>query len=193
MAGILAAGDTSPVAETDLELVRRVAARDPSAFEELYRRYGAPGYGLALRVLRESPLAEDVVHEAFMAIWSAPEAYDPARGAFRTFFLSLVHHRAVDTVRRETRLRERDRRVNLEDPPDEDIGEAVALEADLAERRREVREALQSLPADQRRVVELMYFEGLTQSRIAEATGVPLGTVKTRAFAAMRKLRKALT
>lgn len=180
------------MAETDLELVRRVAARDPSAFEELYRRYGAPAYGLALRVLRESPLAEDVVHEAFMAIWSAPEAYDPARGAFRTFFLSLVHHRAVDTVRRETRLRERDRRVNLEDPPDEDIGEAVALEADLAERRREVREALQSLPADQRRVVELMYFEGLTQSRIADATGVPLGTVKTRAFAAMRKLRKAL-
>lgn len=193
MAEILAAEHTSLVAETDLELVRRVAARDPSAFEQLYRRYAAPAYGLALRVLRESPLAQDVVHEAFMAIWSAPEAYDPGRSAFRTFFLSLVHHRAVDAVRREARLRERDRRVNPEDPPDEDIGEAVALEADLAERRREVREALLGLPPDQRRVVELMYLEGWTQARIAEETGTPLGTVKTRAFAAMRKLRKALT
>lgn len=181
------------VAETDLELVGRVVTRDPSAFEELYRRYAPQAYGLALRVLREAPLAQDVVHEAFMAVWSAPEAYDPGRGAFRTFFLSLVHHRAVDAVRREARLRDRDRRVNLDDPPDEDIGEAVALEADLAERRREVREALEALPPDQRRVVELMYFEGWTQARIAGATGIPLGTVKTRAFAAMRKLRKRLT
>jgi RNA polymerase sigma factor (sigma-70 family) len=193
MAEILSTGDTALVAETDLELARRMADRDPSAFEELYRRYAAPAYGLALRVLREAPLAQDVVHEAFMAIWTAPEAYDPARGQFRTFFLSLVHHRAVDAVRRETRLRERDRRLNLNDPPDEDIGEAVALEADLAERRREVLEALRALPEDQRRVVELMYFEGWTQARIAEATGVPLGTVKTRAFAAIRKLRQALT
>jgi RNA polymerase sigma-70 factor (ECF subfamily) len=193
MAEILATGDTSLVAETDLELARRMADRDASAFEELYRRYAAPAYGLALRVLREAPLAQDVVHEAFMAIWSAPEAYDPARGQFRTFFLSLVHHRAVDAVRRETRLRERDRRLNPIDPPDEDIGEAVALEADLAERRREVLEALRALPEDQRRVVELMYFEGWTQARIAEKTGVPLGTVKTRAFAAIRKLRQALT
>jgi RNA polymerase sigma-70 factor (ECF subfamily) len=193
MAEILAAGDTSLVAETDMELARRVADRDASAFEELYRRYAPPAYGLALRVLREAPLAQDVVHEAFMAIWSAPEAFDPARGQFRTFFLSLVHHRAVDAVRRETRLRERDRRLNPDDPPDEDIGEAVALEADLAERRREVLEALRALPEDQRRVVELMYFQGWTQARIAEATGVPLGTVKTRAFAAIRKLRQALT
>ena len=176
-----------------MELARRVADRDASAFEELYRRYAPPAYGLALRVLREAPLAQDVVHEAFMAIWSAPEAFDPARGQFRTFFLSLVHHRAVDAVRRETRLRERDRRLNPDDPPDEDIGEAVALEADLAERRREVLEALRALPEDQRRVVELMYFQGWTQARIAEATGVPLGTVKTRAFAAIRKLRQALT
>jgi RNA polymerase sigma-70 factor (ECF subfamily) len=192
MAEILASGDTSLVAETDLELPRRVAERDATAFEELYRRYAGPAYGLALRVLREPPLAQDVVHEAFMAVWSAPEAYDPARGQFRTFFLSLVHHRAVDAVRREARLRERDRRLNPGDPPDEDIGEAVALEADLAERRREVLEALRALPEDQRRVVELMYFEGWTQARIAEATGVPLGTVKTRAFAALRKLRQAL-
>jgi RNA polymerase sigma-70 factor (ECF subfamily) len=193
MAEILAGGHTALVAETDLELARRVADRDPSAFEELYRRYAAPAYGLALRVLREAPLAQDVVHEAFIAIWSAPEAFDPARGQFRTFFLSLVHHRAVDAVRRETRLRERDRHLNPSDPPDEDIGEAVALEADLAERRREILEALRTLPEDQRRVVELMYFQGWTQARIARATGVPLGTVKTRAFAAMRKLRRALT
>lgn len=173
-----------------MELVRRLASRDAGAFEQLYRRYAPPAYGLALRILREPPLAQEVVHDAFAAVWSAPEAYDPSRGAFRSFFLSLVHHRAVDAVRREHRHRTGP--VNPEDPPDEDIGEAVALEVDLVERRREVLEALDALPPEQRRVLELMYFRGWTQARISEATGIPLGTVKTRAFAAMRKLRKLL-
>lgn len=180
------------MAESDLELVRRLGSRDPGAFEQLYRRYAPAAYGLAVRILREPPLAQEVVHEAFAALWSAPDAYDPSRGGFRTFFLSLVHHRAVDVVRREDRARSHQRRLNPEDPPDEDIGEAVALEVDLAERRREVRDALGALPPEQRRVLELMYFEGWTQARIAQSTGIPLGTVKTRALAAMRKLRKIL-
>jgi RNA polymerase sigma factor (sigma-70 family) len=181
------------MAETDLELVRRVATREPGAFEELYRRYAAAAFGVAVRVLRHRFLAQDVVHDAFVAVWNAPEAYDPTRGPFRTFLLSLVHHRAVDTVRREERLRERERRANRHSPPGEDVLEVVVEDAGLADRRRQVRDALDGLPADQRRLLELMYFKGWTQARIAKEEGIPIGTVKSRVFAAMRRLREALS
>ena len=180
------------MAESDLELLGRVAARDPEAFETLYRRYASAAYGVALRVLRQPVLAEDVVHDAFLAIWTGPEAFDPSRGSFRTFLLSLVHHRAVDGVRREERLRNREQRANPPPPPDEDVMETVVEEADLADRRQRVRDALGALPQEQRRLVELMYFRGWTQSRIAKEEGVPLGTVKSRVFAAMRRLREVL-
>ena len=180
------------MAESDLELLGRVAARDPEAFEALYRRYASAAYGVALRVLRQPVLAEDVVHDAFLAIWTGPEAFDPSRGSFRTFLLSLVHHRAVDGVRREERLRKREQRANPPPPPDEDVMETVVEEAELADRRQRVRDALGALPPEQRRLVELMYFRGWTQSRIATEEGVPLGTVKSRVFAAMRRLREVL-
>jgi RNA polymerase sigma factor (sigma-70 family) len=177
----------------DLELHRRLVAGDRGGFDELYRRYAAPAYGLAYRVLGQQILAQDVVHDAFMALWRAPEAYDPARGAFRTFFLSLVHHRAVDTVRREERLRKRQGRAsNLESLVGEDVAEDVVDAADLAVRRIEIRAALQTLPPEQRQVLELAYFEGMTQVQIAERTQTPVGTVKTRTLAAMRKLRREL-
>ncbi len=178
---------------SDLEVHRRLRSGDRQAFEELYRKYSPAAHGLALRVTGQEALAQEVVHDAFLAIWRAPEAFDPARGAFRTFFLSLVHHRAVDTVRREDRLRKRTERAsNLEDVRGEDVAEDVVEGAFMAERRREVREALETLPPDQRRVLEMAYFEGLTQARIAEELAIPVGTVKTRTLAAMRKLRRAL-
>jgi RNA polymerase sigma-70 factor (ECF subfamily) len=177
----------------DLELHRRVTARDRDAFDELYRRYGGAAYGVALRVTAQDLIAQEVVQEAFLALWRAPEAFDPARGAFRTFFLSLVHHRAVDAVRREERLRRRTERVsNLEPVLGEDPAEDVVEDAYLGVRRKEVREALAILPADQRRVLDMAYFEGKTQVAIAEELGIPVGTVKTRTLAAMRKLRAAL-
>jgi RNA polymerase sigma-70 factor, ECF subfamily len=177
----------------DLELHRRLSAGDRDAFDELYRRYAAPAFGLAFRVTGQQILAQDVVHDAFMALWRAPEAYDPARGAFRTFFLSLVHHRAVDTVRREERLRRRqDRAANLEPLAVEDTAEGVIDAADIEVRRREVRAALETLPPEQRQVLELAYFGGMTQVQIADRIQVPIGTVKTRTLAAMRKLRSVL-
>ncbi len=177
----------------DLELHRRVAAGDRQAFEELYRRYSASAYGLALRVIGQDALAQEVTHDAFLALWRAPEAFDPARGAFRAFFLSLVHHRAVDAVRREERLRRRTERAsNLEPVRGEDVAEDVVETAYLASRRGEIRQALATLPPDQRKVIELAYFDGHTQARIAELLDVPVGTVKTRTLAAMRKLRRAL-
>jgi RNA polymerase sigma-70 factor, ECF subfamily len=177
----------------DLELVRRLHARDAAAFEELYRRYQAASFGLARRVTDSATLAQDVLHDAFIALWRAPEAFDPSRGSFRTFFLSLVHHRAVDTVRREERLRRREeRQLNLEPLLGEDVADGVVDDAWLAVRRKQVRQALRELPVDQRTVLELAYFGGLTQVRIAESLGIPLGTVKTRTLAALRKLRAAL-
>ena len=180
-------------AREDLELHRRLTVRDRDAFDELYRRYAGAAYGVALRVTAQDLIAQEVVQEAFLAVWRAPEAFDPARGTFRTFFLSLVHHRAVDAVRREERLRRRSERVsNLEPVLGEDVAEDVVEDAYLGGRRKEVREALGTLPADQRRVLELAYFGGKTQVVIAEELGIPVGTVKTRTLAAMRKLRAAL-
>jgi RNA polymerase sigma factor (sigma-70 family) len=177
----------------DLELHRRLTAGDRASFDELYRRYSPAAYGLALRVTAHRILAQDVVHDAFLALWRAPEAYDPARGPFRTFFLSLVHHRAVDTVRREERLRKRTERAsNLEPVHDEDVADGVVDEAFMSERRKEVHEALETLPPEQKQVLEMAYFGGYTQVRIAEELGIPVGTVKTRTLAAMRKLRVAL-
>jgi RNA polymerase sigma factor (sigma-70 family) len=181
------------MAETDLELVRRVGARDPGAFETLYRRYAASIYGVAVRVLRQAFLAQEVVQDTFVAVWNAPDAYDPSRGPFRAYLMSLAHHRAVDAVRREERLRDRERRANPDPGPGEDVMETVVEEADLVDRRRQVREALGALPEEQRRLVELMYFNGWTQTKIAEAEGIPLGTVKSRVFAAMRRLREGLS
>lgn len=180
------------MAETDQELVRRVGGRDREAFDELYGRYAPAAYGMALRVVRQPFIAQEVLHDAFLALWNAPEAFDPSRGPFRSFLLSLVHHRAVDAVRREERLRERERRANPPPPPGEDVMDTVVEQVELADRRREVRAAVSRLPPEQREALELMYFRGWTQARIARETGVPIGTVKSRVWAAMRKLRDLL-
>lgn len=170
-----------------------MASGDRDAFDELYRRYSGAAYGVAYRVLGQQALAQDVVQDGFLAIWRAPEAFDPARGSFRTFFFSLIHHRAVDAVRREERLHRRQERVsNLEPVLDEDPAEGVTHEAWLADRRGQVREALASLSPQQQQVLEMAYFGGRTQVQISEELGIPLGTVKTRTLAAMRKLRALL-
>lgn len=177
----------------DLALHRRLLQGDQGAFDELYRRYGAQAYGLAYRVTRQQNLAQDVVHDAFLALWRAPEAFDPSRGTFRTFFLSMVHHRGVDLVRREQRMRARNEKAaNLEPVADEDPADEVAEAGYLAVRRQEIREALTELPEAQRQVLEMAYFDGKTQVQIAQELAIPLGTVKTRTLAAMRKLRVAL-
>jgi RNA polymerase sigma-70 factor (ECF subfamily) len=177
----------------DEELHRRLVDGDRGAFDDLYRRYSGIAYGLAQRLTANATLAQDVVHDAFMALWRAPEAYDPTRGAFRTYLLALVHHRAVDVIRREERLRARSQKAaNLEPLESEDVADAVTEESFLVVRREQVREALTQLPPDQRRVLEMAYFGGRTQVQIAEELRIPLGTVKTRTFAALRKLRGAL-
>lgn len=182
----------SEVDREDLELHGRLLAGDRDGFEALYRRYAPIAFGLAFRVTGYELLAQEVVHDAFLSLWRAPGAFDPARGTFRGFFLSMVHHRAVDTVRREERLRQRSSRMNPDRDEDEDVAEGVVREAWLLDRRSRVGVALEQLSTEQREVLELAYFRGHTQAQIAEELGVPLGTVKTRTLAAMRSMRRLL-
>jgi RNA polymerase sigma-70 factor (ECF subfamily) len=178
----------------DRDLVRRIASGDEEAFRALFRRHGPMANGLALRLVRQRFISEEIVQEAFLALWRDPGAYREDRGNFRSWLMSTVHHRAVDAVRREEAQRRRSRDAAEAGVVIEgDVGEKVVEEADLAETRSKVRAALEGIPAEQRRVLELMYFEGKTQSRIAEELGLPLGTVKSRTLLGMRRLRGMVT
>jgi RNA polymerase sigma factor (sigma-70 family) len=177
----------------DRELLLRVRRGDEEAFRGLFGRYAPVARALALRVVRQSQLAEEIVQEAFLALWRNPEGYDEQRGSVRSWLMGMVHHRAVDAVRREQAHRRRAEGMvaGLRDT-EGDPAEELVQELGRPEERRVVRRALAALPAEQRAVIEMMYFDGLTQSRIAETTGIPLGTVKSRSLLGMRRLRSAL-
>lgn len=168
---------------TDEDLLRRIAARDPAALASLYDRYAPLVYGLARRIVRDDGQAEDLVQEVFLRVWYRPEVYDRGRGTFRAWLLSVAHHLAVDVLRR--RRREVSYQDKLAGPGTTDPIEAAVDQIEGAA----VRSLLGRLPADQRRVIELAYFEGLTQREIAERLGEPLGTVKTRLRLGIMKLR----
>jgi len=176
------------VVRTDEELLAAIGRGDERALGELYDRYGRVAYGLALRVLRDPALAQDAVQDAFLAAWRTATAFDARRGKPQTWLMTLVHRRAVDIVRREERRRA--------DQLDEDAPVAAAAatdeEAAVREQRRAVQAALARLPTDQREALELSYYGGLTQSELAERLGVPLGTVKSRVFAGLARLRDLL-
>jgi RNA polymerase sigma factor (sigma-70 family) len=175
----------------DGQLVELVARRDAGALEVLYERYGRAAYSLARRILTDETLAQDVVQEVFLSLWRNAGRFDAGRGTVATYLLSMTHHRAVDAVRREEKLRRfrtSDEALELEPDP----GARVEDEVELAERRAEVRAALAELPPAQREAVALAYFGGYTQREVAALVGVPLGTVKTRMAAGMRRLKTAL-
>jgi RNA polymerase sigma factor (sigma-70 family) len=177
----------------DRELVRRIEAGDEEAFRGLFRRYAPTAMSLARRVARQPFLAEEIVQEAFLAVWRNPGGYDQGRGSVKSWLMGMVHHRAVDAVRREeTQRRRAEDAQSTEVVVIEDPADAVVQELGAPEERRAVRSALEELPAEQRQVIELMYFEAMSQSRIAERLGLPLGTVKSRALLGMRRLRAAL-
>jgi RNA polymerase sigma factor (sigma-70 family) len=177
----------------DADLARRVSAGDKSAFAALYDRYSRQAYSLAKRICVASTVAEDVVQEVFLAFWRNPARFDASRGGFGTWLLTLVHHKSVDAVRRETSQRRR-ALPEAEHLTDESIRPAPGVEeAALAGvTAGTVREALDQLTEEQRKVIALSYYGGYTQTEVAAVTGLPLGTVKSRTFAAIRKLRVAL-
>ena len=174
--------------------MERITAGEGRALEQLYDRYHVLVYSVALRVVRDEMLAEDIVQEVFLRLWRRPESYDPARGRFLSWFMSVTRNRAIDEVRRVSRrLRIEERRDDAaEQAPSTDRLDAPELAAAIGEERRDVRAALRALPQAQRRVIELAYFGGLTQTEIAERTDTPLGTVKTRTRLAMNRLRQEL-
>jgi RNA polymerase sigma factor (sigma-70 family) len=177
-----------PLAQlTDEEVLARVARADEDALGELYDRFGRVAYGLALRIVRDPALAQDAVQDAMLSAWRTATSFDPRRGKVSTWLLTLVHRRAVDVVRREDRRRAQP----LDDAPIASV-DATDETAEVREKRRAVQAALAELPPEQREVLELAYYGGLSQSQLAARLGVPLGTVKSRMFAALAKLRDLL-
>ena len=172
---------------SDEAVIEAVARADEDAIGELYDRFGKVAYGLSFRILHDATLAEDAVQEAFLQIWRSAGSYEPARAKASTWLLTFVHRRAVDLVRREER-----RRTLPEAAAPEPSG-AGPDESVVARSRGEVvRAALTRLPTEQREAIELAYFGGLTQSELAERLGQPLGTIKSRMFTGLRRLRDLL-
>jgi RNA polymerase sigma factor (sigma-70 family) len=179
----------------DHELAADVVAGSQDALAALYDRYGPRAYSLARRVCVDEGLAEDVIQEVFLAFWQAPRRFDPDRGSFSTWILTLVHHRSVDAVRREATVRRRTVPAAATDGDDwsAPAGPGADQDALRAVAAGQVRTALGALPADQRQALALAYFGGYTQREVASVTGVPLGTVKSRMFTGMKRLRAVLT
>jgi RNA polymerase sigma factor (sigma-70 family) len=177
----------------DADLVRRIRAGDRTAIDDLYDRFRRPAFALARRILGDDGMAEDVLQDVFLSVWRDPAAYDRSRGSFASWLLAVVHHKAVDAVRREESQRRRQARAE----------EELELEAPIAARdvedeawsrvvAEQVRTALGGLSDPQREALTLAYYGGYTQREVAALTGAPLGTVKTRMLSGMRRLREQL-
>ena len=173
---------------SDEALVALIARSDESALAELYDRIGGVAYGLAFRVLRDESLAEDAVQEAFLALWrSGAATFVPERSKASTWLLTLVHRRAVDLVRREER-----RRAEPLESAAEPMVDSAETSAWLRLERERVQAALRLLPDQQREAIELAYYGGFSQSELAERLGQPLGTIKSRMFSGLSRLRELL-
>jgi RNA polymerase sigma-70 factor (ECF subfamily) len=174
----------------DASLLRAVQGGDQEAVAALYDRYSGVAYGLAYRITNDGTAAEDVVQEAFVSLWKQAPRFDPARGQVRSWLLTMVHHKAVDAVRRRANRPELAMPEGAEEflagseRPDEITEWNMEAEA--------VREAVRQVPEDQRQTIEMAYFMGLTHVEIAERMGVPLGTVKSRLRIGLDKMRDYL-
>ena len=174
---------------SDEALVALVARGDEDALAELYDRVSRIAYGLALRVLRDERHAEDAVQEAFLQVWRSAATFRAERAKASTWILTLVHRRAVDLVRREER---RQAEPLADDSALSTAPEETDEAAWLRFERERVQTALKQLPDVQREALELAYYGGFSQSELAERLGVPLGTIKSRMFAGLARLRELL-
>lgn len=162
-----------------------------AAFEVIYDRHSGVAYSLAYRICGTRPAAEEVVQEAFLALWRSGARYDRTRGSVRTWVLGIVHNRAIDALRRSL---VHERRRATDDGLEERLVSAERTETEVVHRdqAREIRAALEALPEEQARVIELAYFGGFTHTEIAELLGAPVGTVKGRMRLGLEKLRNSL-
>ena len=175
----------------DHDLLAACADGDEQALASLYDRFGTVAYRLAVRVLRDPALAEDAVQEAFLAVWRQAAKFDPSRGRASTWILTLVHRRAVDLVRRQASFNALPDQLEVIGPR-AFVAESADDDVALRETQGEVQAALATLSKAEREVLGLAYWGGLTQSEIATALGIPAGTVKSRTFSALARLREAL-
>jgi RNA polymerase sigma-70 factor (ECF subfamily) len=181
----------TPVDEADRAALARIADGDLDALEELYDRYKTMAYSIAYRITNDATLAEDVVQDAFLGAWRNAARYLEGRGSVKTWLLSIVHHRAIDAIRRRRPTTQLPEREDVPPPsltlPDVWAEVAAGLDAEA------VRGALAVLSDVQREAIELAYFGGLTQQEIADRTGTPLGTIKSRMRLGLLAMRRSLT
>ena len=184
----LAASTSRTSYQDDNSIAAGLRRRDPLAMEALYDGLSRQAFGLAYRMLGDTHAAEDVVQEAFLSIWRAAERVDTQRGKLQSYVLTVVHRRAIDALRSRKGLAQR-----TDDRPDiRDERADVAATVEMVLDAQAVRAALGELPAEQRAVVEMAYYQGLTHVEIADKTDLPLGTVKSRLRLALDKIRVAL-
>lgn len=182
-----------PAVPSDQALVARLSARDSSALDELYQRYVRAVYSLACRVLGDPSLAEDVVQDVFLKLWRQPESYRAERGSLGPWLLSVTHNRSVDMLRRRRSHAEQQFPEVQEAPATVINGALDPVDlAGLQEDAAAIRRALARIPPEQRRAIEMAFFEGKTHVEISAELGEPLGTAKTRIRLGMRKLRALL-
>ena len=177
----------------ELDLLARITKRERAAFEQLYTRYSNILYATAMKFLKEDADAQDVVQDVFIQIWDKAKLYDPAKGKPLTWALTMTRNRSIDRIRaiqRRTRLRDD---FEKETVADESAGIREALSGvDASERTQILRDAVGRLSPEQRKVIDLAFFGGLTQSEIADRLGEPLGTIKARARRGLMKLKELL-
>ena len=184
----------SLVDRSDDELIAAIVARDPAALEILYDRYAASAMGLAYQILRDRMAAEEILQEAFWRVWKSGNTFERRRGDFAAWFFGIVRNLAIDQVRRRT---SRSSPVELDDgnQKSSEIADGSAEVIDQVWTKwqhKRVQEAIQQLPAAQRQVIELAFFQGMTRQEIAKKLGEPPGTIHTRARLALQKLRMLL-
>jgi RNA polymerase sigma-70 factor (ECF subfamily) len=176
----------------DEEVMQLVQSGNPRAFELLYDRHGGAAFSLAYRMVGNRVMAEDIIQEAFLSIWRSRQRYDQARGSVRTWVLGIVHNRAIDGLRRSfVHDRRRETMEGVEER--HEAPERTDVEAARREEARSIRSALETLPDEQRRTIELAYFGGFSHSQIAELLGEPVGTVKGRMRLGLDKMRRQLS
>ncbi|WP_294086589.1 sigma-70 family RNA polymerase sigma factor [Sphaerobacter sp.] len=178
----------------DDELVQRMREGQVEALEVLYDRYARVVFSFAVRIVGDGLLAEEVLQEAFMRSWQQAGRFENARGSFPNWLLSITHNLAIDEVRKRQRRPQRADLVDIADVLRSEVDTTADVEetAEASELRERIRAAMATLPPAQQRVIELAYFEGLTQREIAALLNEPLGTIKTRMRLGMRKLKDVL-
>jgi RNA polymerase sigma factor (sigma-70 family) len=176
---------------SDVTLLRQVVERQSEALGVLYDRYAATLLGLGKRILGSLPDAEEVLQEVFLHVWNHAERYDAGRSSVSTWLILITRSRAIDRLRTR-KVVERTHETSVQENPSEDASPEGVENVFIRERRDRVQSEMEKLPPEQKQVLEMAFYEGLSQSEIAAKSDLPMGTVKTRTLLAMKKLRGAL-